>query len=102
MTANIISFTALTPEQAADQAVMNQILDLTAKIRTTGPINRGELVCVAHGAAINARLRGDVEHERHFIKIAAEFMAMEISDIASCAVSRRSVLHDLIGANNAS
>lgn len=96
MTASINNFTNLTPVQAADQAVMGQILDYVEKIRSKGPIRRGELVCVAHGAAIKARLSGDAGAEQHFIEIAAELWAMEISDVVECATTRESVLHQLI------
>lgn len=96
MTASIHNFTDLTPVQAADEAVMGQILDCVEKIRSKGPIRRGELVCVAHGAAIKARLRGDAEAEQHFIQVAAELWAMKVDDILECAVSRQTVLHKMI------
>lgn len=96
MTAEIIEFIPDTPEHVADMAVMGQILDLVEKIRAIGPIRRGELVCVAHGAAIDARLRGDAEAEQHFIQIAAELLSLQVDDIVECAVTRRSILHALI------
>jgi hypothetical protein len=96
MTAEIIEFITDTPEHAADRAVMGQILDHVEKILAIGPIRRGEFVCVAHGAAIKARLRGDADAEQHFIQIAAELWAMQVDDIVECAVTRRSVLHDMI------
>lgn len=97
MTAEILTFTPDTPELAADRATMTKILDRAEKIRAKGPINRGELVGVAHDAAIKARLCGDQEAERHFVEVAAELMSMEISDVVECATTRHSVLHELVG-----
>lgn len=96
MTAEIIEFIHDTPEMAADRAVMGQIFNLVDKIRAVGPIRRGELVCVSHGAAIKARLRGDQEAERRFVEIAAELWCFQIDDIVECAVTRQSILHGLI------
>lgn len=96
MTAEIIGFIPDTQEHAADRAVMGRIVDHAEQIRAIGPIRRGELVCVAHGKAIDARLRGDAEAEERFIQIAAELLAMKVDDTVECAVTRRSVLHTII------
>lgn len=100
MTADIIEFIPDTPEHAADRAVMARILDRVDKIQAIGPVRRGELVWVAHDAAIKARLQGNHEVEGRFIELAAELWAMQVDDTVECAVTRRSVLHDLIEANH--